>query len=44
MMKEYDTPIALCQYLEEEDVICTSSGLSVAVDTDEGYGPLIPLG
>ena len=42
MKKTYSTPVALCQWLNDEDIVCTS-GLSVAVDTDAGYGPLIPL-
>ena len=42
MKKLYSTPVALFQPLTAEDIVRTS-GLSVTVDTDEGYGPLLPL-
>ena len=43
MKKEYETPIALCQWLAVEDIVRTSGGLDITEDTDSGYGPLIPL-
>ena len=43
MKKPYSEPIALYQRLTVEDIVRTSGGLSVAVDTEEGYGTLKPL-
>ncbi len=39
MKKVYSTPVALCQRLEEKDIVC----LSVGEDKEEGFGALIPL-
>ncbi len=42
MKKIYDTPIAVYQWLTDEDIVRTSN-LGIAEDTDSSFGPLIPL-
>ena len=44
MKKTYRAPIAICQWIEAEDIVCVSGGLVISEDTAVEYGPLIPLG